>query len=62
MNVRELPQVYPQRVVQLPAGSLMLLLNTLRAGIGMAGDVEVTQSVFEALAALARHCMRTGEH
>lgn len=50
-----LPQVYPERMAALPPRVFHTLLSTLRFGAGATGDDEVTQAVFEAAAALARH-------
>eukprot|EP00884_Botryococcus_braunii_P007867 jgi/Botrbrau1/17081/Bobra.0647s0003.1 len=46
-------EVYPERVASLPEDHRTVLLQTLEYGVTV-GDVEVTQSTLEALAALAR--------
>eukprot|EP00887_Chlorella_sp_A99_P000308 scaffold13.g308.t1 len=52
-------EVYTERMAALPPPVFQRLLSTLRFGVGMTGDDEVTQArlpaVFEAAAALARH-------
>lgn len=51
-------QVYPERMAALPPCTFQTLLSTLQFGVGATGDEEVTQSVFEAAAALARYHVR----